>query len=101
MFSGMSPRRSGPTIAKWVATALCLLLNESRLRYGCCYIKCRYITEEEWPYHWFPTFPIGTGHALNYAAVRNTPFFGAVFSTSYAKSTLVCQDRLGTNTRKR
>ena len=65
------------------------------------YRVLRYVTEEEWPYHWFPTFPIGTGHALNYAAVRNTPFFGAVFSTSYAKPTLVCQDRLGTNTRKR
>ncbi len=29
-----------------------------------------FITEDEWPYHWFPTFAIGTGHALNYAAVE-------------------------------
>eukprot|EP01043_Picozoa_sp_COSAG02_P021524 COSAG02_NODE_1095_length_14602_cov_33.808867_10_plen_633_part_00 len=29
-----------------------------------------FVTEDEWPYHWFPTFAIGTGHALNYAAVE-------------------------------
>ncbi len=29
-----------------------------------------FITEDEWPYHWFPTFAIGTGHALNYAAIE-------------------------------
>lgn len=29
-----------------------------------------FVTAEEWPYHWFPTFAIGTGHALNYAAIE-------------------------------
>ena len=27
------------------------------------------VTHDEWPFHWFPTFPVGTGHALNRAAV--------------------------------